>query len=344
MERILIIRLSQLGDVVLVEPVIRALRIRFPSAKIELLTHARLVPLMKAVARLDAVHGYDYRGDAQGYAGAQQTAEQMISRRFSLVIDLQAKLRTRWITTRLSAQGARCLTLKKRSLGQSLLSVLGHDPPIQDRHTVDLYLSTIAPILGTDAVLVKDARAPLLKRLETAAGGVRRIGLSVGATHATKRWAPERFAQLADALHAERELEFVLVGGPQDRSLLEGVRACVRAARVLDDDLAALDVLGLAQHLSALDLLVSVDTGPAHLAAAMGVPVVALFGPTSPVRWGPIGAAHETVTLALDCAPCSNTGGPKCPVPDKRRACLDTLPVGIVQEAVLRKLPKDEGV
>ena len=132
----------------------------------------------------------------------------------------------------------------------------------------------------------------------------------------------DRFVALAARLDAE---ELVLIGGPADRPLLDTLRANVQ--RVAEVDTAALDVVGLVEVLDTLDLLVSVDTGPAHLAAALGVPTVVIFGPTSKVRWGPIGEPHRVASLDLDCAPCSNTGGPRCPIPARAHECLEALTV-----------------
>src|SRR5262249_8572387 len=103
-------------------------------------------------------------------------------------------------------------------------------------------------------------------------------------------------------------------------------------------DVSALDVAQLAAEIAALDLLVSVDSGPAHLGAAYGVPVVVLFGPTSWVRWGPRGARGRALSLELPCAPCSNIGGERCPLPDHSHRCMKELDVPRVLAAALEML------
>src|SRR5262249_52802024 len=97
-------------------------------------------------------------------------------------------------------------------------------------------------------------------------------------------------------------------------------------------------VLGLARAIAALDLFIGVDSGPAHLAAGFGVPVVAIFGPTSTVRWAPRGDRHRVVSLALSCAPCTNFGGELCPLPTRSHECMEGLPAGTVAEAALSVL------
>lgn len=129
-------------------------------------------------------------------------------------------------------------------------------------------------------------------------------------------------------------MSFVAIGGPNDRTVLDAMRAEAGAAAFEPLDVSKLDVDGLATVLASLDLLVSVDSGPAHLAAAMDVPTVVLFGPTSFVRWGPRGGPHQVVSLALDCAPCSNTGGARCPRPERDHACMRDLKPARVIDAI----------
>lgn len=306
MKRALVIRVSALGDVILTEPVVRALKATHPGISVDLVTDQRYATLMRR-AGYDQVFAYEARQSLQGP--------------YDLVVDLQGKLRTRVLARRLEAK--RRLTLTKRTPGRALLTLVGHDPPIADRHTTDIYLGLL------DGAEVD--RAPRLRR--DARPDSLLIGLSPGATHATKRWAPERFGALADRLQAERpKARFLPVGGPRDQELLDAMTRGSSAR--FEPSTAAADVAGLAAAMERLSLLVSVDTGPAHLAAALGVPVVVLFGPTSPVRWGPIGPAHRTVHEDLECAPCSNVGGPVCPLPGSPHTCMAALDVDEVLRAV----------
>lgn len=306
MKRALVIRVSALGDVILTEPVVRALRSANPGIEVDLVTDRRYATLMRR-AGYDRVFPYE----------AGRPPEEP----YDLVLDLQGKLRTRVLARRVEAK--RRLTLRKRTPGRALLTLVGHDPPITDRHTTELYLG----LLGAPDV----DRAPRLRR-EASPDGLL-IGLSPGATHATKRWPSERFGALADRLQKTRpEARFLPVGGPRDRGQLRAMTEASSAR--FEEGTAATDVAGLASALERLSLLISVDTGPAHLGAALGVPVVVLFGPTSPVRWGPIGPAHRTVQRPLDCAPCSNVGGPACPLPGSPHTCMEELGVDEVLDAV----------
>lgn len=143
----------------------------------------------------------------------------------------------------------------------------------------------------------------------------------------TKRWPADRFGRLADRL-AERGLACAVVVGPAETALGEEVR---RAARFPPPILGAdLDPLGLAALASRARLLVGNDSGPMHLAAAVGTPVVALFGPTDPGRTGPVGAASVVLDRYVFCSPCYLK---VCPY---QHECMREIEVGEVLSAVER--------
>ena len=142
---------------------------------------------------------------------------------------------------------------------------------------------------------------------------------------------PERFGALAAAL-ARDGLSVCLTGGPDDRAAAERARAAAGNAAVRD--LVGQTSLRELVALSArARLFVGCDTGPMHLAAALGVPVVALFGPADPARTGPFGAGHVLVRVPPPCAPC---GRKTCNQP--RHACMEDLDVERVLAAVRARL------
>jgi heptosyltransferase-2 len=156
------------------------------------------------------------------------------------------------------------------------------------------------------------------------------VAVAPGARWATKRWAPERFAAVADALAGDG-LRVVLAGGPGDRAALAAFRAAARAP--VAADLSALPLDALAAGIARVRLLVACDSGPVHLAAAVGTPALALFGPTSAARWGPP-PPGRALSVPLACAPCSNHGTALCP--EGHHRCMVDLSaeavVGIARE------------
>jgi heptosyltransferase-2 len=124
----------------------------------------------------------------------------------------------------------------------------------------------------------------------------------------------------------------LLVGGPGDQAELAAVRAAWGPGGEALRDTLALDVDGLIGAVGRCAALVAGDSGPVHLASALRVPVVALFGPTAPERWAPRTGAFRVVTEQLICSPCSNHGTAVCPI--CTHACMRAITPAAVLEAV----------
>jgi heptosyltransferase-2 len=157
--------------------------------------------------------------------------------------------------------------------------------------------------------------------------GDRLAGVHPGAAWATKRWLPERFAELCRRLKAAG-LTPVLVGGPGDAALGAEIAAASGAA----DLVGRTDLVELKELTGRLSLFVTNDSGPMHLAAAAGVPVVALFGATTrELGFFPYGAGHQVVEADLACRPCGLHGGRACP--EGHFLCMRLLTVDRVEAA-----------
>ena len=321
--RLLVVRYSALGDVVLATSVLAPLRAAFPGASIEWVTASHYAPLLEGLPELAAVHALE-----SGDWGKVRALRARLAGRFDVAIDLQNKVKSALLC---AAAAPRRVTFRRRSPRQTLLALAGRDPPLTRAHATRLYAEALAPLGVTGpGPLRLHLSAPARERAAQALAGSigRRVAVAPGARWATKRWPPERFAAVADALAAEGA-SVVLVGGPADRSALADVRARLRAP--VAADLSSLDLEALAAALESVDLLVSGDSGPVHLAAAVGTPVLALFGPTSAVRWAPA-PPGRALTLGLSCSPCSNHGGDACPLGHHR--CLEDLGADqVVEEA-----------
>lgn len=334
-EKILVVRLSALGDVLLATPAVRALKRHFPSASIDWLVERPYRPLL-AANPYAAPLTYEKSGAHAGASGFLQLRSELAARGYDLVVDLQGKPKTRLFR----GVGKSCLALRKRTAAQTLLTLVGRDPPLTRAHAVDLFFEALAP-LG----VAPDGRALDLKVTDDMRGEAGPalpegplVGLAPGARWATKRWPPARFAQLAAQLRS-RGFTPLLLGGPGDAAALSEVRAALSGMPGAGgagpvSDTAALSVGGLAAAIERCRLVVAGDSGPAHIASAVGTPVVALFGPTSPERWRPLSERAQVVRLELPCAPCSNHGSARCP--EGHHACMAQLEVGPVLEAALR--------
>jgi ADP-heptose:LPS heptosyltransferase len=139
------------------------------------------------------------------------------------------------------------------------------------------------------------------------------MAMNVSARWPTKRWPAASFAEVADRLQQEGCGAVVMIGGPDERADVAAMSGMMKTPAI---DLAGATTVGLLPALlSRASLLITNDSGPMHVAAAVGTPVVALFGPTSAVRTGPYGVGHDVLTGKVPCSPCFS------------RTCRNTLPL-----------------
>ena len=325
--RILVVRLSALGDVLLATPAVRALARRFPDAQIDWLVEEPYLPLVATNPHARAV-AYRKKGAHSGVGGLLALRRTLAAEGYDLVVDLQDKPKTRLVR----GIAPRCLVWKKRTSAQALFSLVGQEAPLTRAHAVDLYFEALGP-LGIEV----DGRQLDLAVTEEMAVRTARLlpegplaGIAPGARWATKRWGAGCFAKLAGAL-VERGYRPLLLGGPSDESIFAAVRASLPFPV---PDAGALDVGGLVAAIARCAVVVAGDSGPMHVASALGTPVVALFGPTSTERWRPLSPRSTVVRVELECSPCSNHGGEVCPL--GHHDCMRRLEVEDVLAAVER--------
>ncbi len=302
--RILMIKPSSLGDIVHALPTLAALRRHWPQAHITWLVKrqwAGIVERAEGVDRVWPVNG--------GLTGWLSQVPALRAAAFDLVVDLQGLFRSAamaWLTgcsTRIGFANGR--------EGSPLFYSIRVPVPTPEMHAVDRSLLTAAA-LGAPVWPVPPARfripvedreavGQLLQRHGLASGNDW-IAMNVSARWPTKRWPLERFAAVADELQREGAGRIVLIGGPGERIDADALKALMRTSPI---DLTGQTDPGLLPALlEAAALLITNDSGPLHVAAAVGTPVVAMFGPTSPIRTGPYGTGHAVLTHAVPCRPC----------------------------------------
>ena len=327
MDSILVIRYSALGDVVLATSVLDPLRERFPGARIEWVTAPAYAPLLEGLPGVAAVHRMEHGG-----IRAAARLGRSLRGRFDLAVDLQNKVKSAVVAR---SAAPRRIVFRRRTARQAALALVGLDRPRTGSHATELYADALRPVGITrpgkmQVHLSAQARSDATAALAGAAHP--RVAIAPGASQATKRWPAERFAEVARSV-AAAGASVVLAGGPSDRPALD---AFARACRVpVAADLTALPVGALAAALAEVELLVACDSGPVHLASAVGTPTLAIFGPTSAERWGPA-APGRVISLSLACAPCSNHGGARCP--ERHHRCMLDLEAGAVTAAALEMI------
>jgi len=284
-ERVAIVMLSAVGDVVHVMPVVHSLRASNPGVHITWIIQPGPHGLVAGHPAIDEFLVFDRRRGWRAFADLRRSLR---GRRFDLVLALQTYLKAGLITTMLDSP--RKLGFDRaRSRDLSWLFTPERIAARPARHMQDQYLEFVEH-LGIPAALEWG--------LGSTAGETARysgilppfpgptVALVAGTTRPGKEWPAERYAGLADRLHAELGARTVLVGG---RSAREEEVAGVIGARAAHPplDLREWDLRRLAYLLAASDVVVSPDTGPLHIAVALGTPAVALMGYTNPKRVGP---------------------------------------------------------
>jgi ADP-heptose:LPS heptosyltransferase len=175
-------------------------------------------------------------------------------------------------------------------------------------------------------------RAAAAKRLADF-GGRLKIGMHVSGGRAIKQWPEDRFREVAERLAADRGAAIVLTGTPDECAQIDLVRRALPHDRVLDVS-SGTDLLTVAAVLQQLDLFVSGDTGPMHLAHAMGTPIVAVFGPSDPRRYAPRGLRDRVIRVDLPCSPCNRIRQPPARCTGHTPDCLTGVEVAQVLAAI----------
>jgi lipopolysaccharide heptosyltransferase II len=305
--RILIIKPSSLGDIVHALPTLAAIRRRFPLAHIAWLVKRQWTGLLERVEGLDEV--WPVEPTVRGWLSL---VPRLRAASFDLAVDLQGLFRSGAMGW-LAGCPARIGFANGRE-GSPLFYTRLVSVPSLDLHAVDRYLLVAetleAPVQGGPVfrfrTLDEDREevAKLLSRhgLPVSRANGSWIAVNVAARWPTKRWPPESFAAAADQLQREGLGPVVLIGGPDERPAAQAVKALMKTEPV---DLTGATQPGLLPALlKSAALLLTNDSGPMHVAAAVGTPVVALFGPTSPIRTGPYGKQHLVLTSGVPCSPC----------------------------------------
>lgn len=324
-DRLLVVRGGALGDFVLGLPALHALRRAFPGASLELIAPAAVLPLASQL--VDVATPLERAEVAYLFLGGEGLPGEVVGRYRDL--DL--------VVVWLSDPDGSVRGSFQRLGARRLLWA----PPIPSgpgRHAADHLLDTLGPLgipgvvdAATPSVAVPRDRASALLRRPGVDPGRPPVAVHPGSGGDWKRWPAERFARVADGLLAAGR-EVVLIQGPADERAVAEVVAAVREGR--PEVASGQDVEELAALLSLCSCYLGNDSGVTHLAAAVGTPTVALFGPTDPSVWGPRGRRVAVLRGEVECAPCSRGTALEC----RARSCLETVTVEQVLEAVAAML------
>jgi len=321
LKKILIIRFSSIGDIILASPLIRVLYKRFPASKIDFVVRKQYAELIHYHPGLNSIYEFDTRG---GFSELHKLAKIIRYNKYDLIIDIHNSLRSRYI--RYYSGAKKAVVIDKRILARTMLvrfkkkyykdfvSVAGrYIEPLKafgignDAKGLEIFIpdETVSRISGKMSPL----KLHTFKEI---------VGFCPSAKHATKRWPEERFIETGIRLAHELKAKIAIFGGKSDAALCAMITQGINSKSGEEYAVDYSDQFSLLETAAAIkfcDIIVTNDSGLMHIAAAMGKKIVAIFGST--VRefgFFPIGTENIIVERkGLYCRPCSHIGRSSCP-------------------------------
>jgi heptosyltransferase-2 len=293
--RIAVIAPSWVGDAVMATPVLRAMKVHRPAARLMVLARPALAPLLQGLSWIDELGVVDMRG-ALGAIAAARVLRGVRSEAIVLLPNSFRSGAAAWLS-----RAPRRIGYRRDGRGPLLTHGLRAARSTSPLPTRDDYLRLGEFALGA---AIPDHRMELAVTAEELAeadrllAGVARpfVLLNPGGVKPAKRWPAARFAEVADALARTHGMAAAVTGSPDERPVTAAVSAAARGS-VIDLAARGISLGSLKGVIRRAALLVTNDTGPRHIAAALGTPVISLFGPTDH-RWTTIDCPHERILLA----------------------------------------------
>ncbi len=315
-----------IGDAVMTTPAMSRVRAAFPHAEIVVAANPTVAELLGHHPDCDRLLIYDKKGKHHGLGGLLRFCGEVRKERFDLAILFQNAIEAAIMTTLAGIPRRAGYTTDCRGL---LLThrVRGWRRARRFHHT-EYYLNMLAGlgIEGGNGRLHLRCTEEELAWARERLPGDRWVAINPGATYGSaKRWFPERFAAVADTIAEEFSTHILIIGGPNEGLIAEEVAANMRTQPLnLAGKTSVRELMAL---LSQCRLLVTNDSGPMHVAAAFGVPIVAIFGSTDHTTTSPLSSSCRIVRKPTACAPCLKT---TCPT-DHR--CMTAISAEDVVEA-----------
>jgi len=326
-----------MGDIVHALPVAAALRAAWPDVRVDWLVdvrHRRLLDLTSVLNECITIDTRVWRGAD----GVPSVLARLRATRYDAALDLQGLVKSAALA-RLS-KAARVIGFARPHLREPLAGRfytervdVGGTPHVVDKNLALLRVLSVDHPAKEFPLTAGASPAPAAVRtlLGLDARGAYAV-INPGAAWPNKRWPPQRFAELAERMHLQHGLRSTVVWGPDEETLAARIAAASNGAAVMAPRTQLADVLALVKDAR---IVISGDTGPIHLAAAAGTPIVGIYGPTDPARNGPWSRADVCVSRFDECV-CHHKR--RCLV---ERWCLADIDLREVSEAVTRRLEHD---
>jgi ADP-heptose:LPS heptosyltransferase len=324
MKRILVLRLSSMGDVLLTLPVIRGVLQDNPDVQIVMVTRYKFANFFSGIDRL-VVLPFHPDGVHHGLSGLLKLFREIRQYRYCCAIDLHSILRTWILDVMLMFTGLRVYRVKKyRKLRRKILSRKNHG--LMMPHTVARYLRVFEKA-GLTGKIWESGFPPEVDKIRSGSlsKSTIRIGIAPVSKHITKNWGLRNVSHLISMLRSQYSVEIHLFGGIEDQSVLDSLsgQAVVNHAGYInpDDELSTIRLM---------DVFVSMDSANMHLASLAGVPTISIWGATDPsLGFAPVGQPDEYALRAdpadVFCRPCSVYGEIPCRRTDFPMICMESI-------------------
>lgn len=343
--KLLIRATNWVGDAILALPALRAVRSKFPDAEISILARPYVADIYRGQGICDELISYDYQGEHRGWSGRERLVSSLHSNHFDVAILLQNAFDAAWLAWRAHipqrigyARDARSFLLTK----PIPVPRPGEIPPHEKFYYLELirragWLDSLPQVDQISLQLSDSARRHAAETLIEAGArpSARRVAIAAGASYGSaKCWPPERFAEWANRFLAQIDADVILCGTSSEAPVSDAIIANMHRKPInLTGKTAIAELPAL---FSQCHLFLGNDSGAMHVAAAVGLPVIAVFGPTDPLGTAPVTPRCTIVQDKPYCSPCFLR---RCPT-DHR--CMKSVTPDMVEAAVepwLRELP-----
>lgn len=342
--KILIVKLSAIGDVIYTLPALNVLRRAYPAAHITWIVEEAAFPIIQGHTALDRIilskrktwikDFFDPRKRTRALKEACTFFKDIRDTRYDMVIDFHQLMKSGILVLLARADRKIGFDRGMAHMEESQIFLTEKIAPVSmEIHALKRNLMLLDAIgiplknIEYRISITRDDKKNALSLVQDSGIKDRFVVLNPIAKWDTKLWQDNKWARLADCLIREYDIPVIFTGGPDDYSLVETIldmmeeKAGNLAGRTSLKSLAAL--YGMAK------MVITTDTGPMHLAAAIETPVIALFGPTAPWRTGPFGSVHQVIRKQIPCSPCFKR---RCPY--GHHNCMESIHVADIRTVI----------